>query len=395
MPLEGGVPRERGERLAEIDWLRVGAIFLVFLIHVAQIFSPIEDWHIASPETSWWLGHFTIFLGPWIMPLFMLLAGAAAWFARRRRDDREYLRVRVGRLLVPLVAGTLILVPPQVYLRRRFRGEFEGSFVEFFPRFFDGAFPEGNFSYGHLWFIAYLLTYMVVALPVFRALEREGGRRLLARMADWMERPGGVFLPAVLLVAGQLLLRDRFTQTTGALIGDWATHAWLFTVFILGYALLAEGRLMEVLERQWPLALVPGILLSGGMALWASAGDVYTRFPGDWTTPGYFIFWSAFGLLCWCWLAVVLGAARRVLRRETAFLRWANPRVYPFYIFHQTIIVVVAYYLVELPLGVHLRFFLIGLVSLVGILATMEIVRRLPGVRNLVGLQPHLPPPGR
>lgn len=114
-----------------------------------------------------------------------------------------------------------------------------------------------------------------------------------------MERPGGIFFPAVLVVGGQLLLRDRFTQTAGALIGDWATHAWLFTVFILGYALLVEGRLMRVLERQWPWAHIPGILLSGGMAVWVSSGDVYARLPGDGTTPGYFIFWTAFGLLSW------------------------------------------------------------------------------------------------
>jgi glucans biosynthesis protein C len=384
------VPLEDGARLAEIDWLRVGAIFLVFVVHVAQIFSPIEDWHIASPETSWVLGHLTVFLGPWIMPLFMLLAGAAAWFARRRRRDHHYLRVRAGRLLVPLLAGTFLLVPPQVYLRRLSRGEFEGSFPEFLPRFFDGVFPEGNFSYGHLWFIAYLFVYMVAALPIFQALDREGGRRGLAVLATWMERPGGIFLPAIPIVAGQLLLRGRFTQSTGALIGDWATHAWLFPVFLIGYVLLAEGRLMRALEKQWVVAFLPGLALSVGMGVWASAGDVYARLPGDATTAGYFVFWTAFGLLSWCWLAVVLGAARRFLTRETALLRWATPLVYPFYIFHQTVIVGVAYVMVGWPLGVHLRFLLIGAVSLAGTLAAIELTRRVPGLRNLVGLQPRL-----
>ena len=80
---------------------------------------------------------------------------------------------------------------------------------------------------------------------------------------------------------------------------------------------------------------------------------------------------------------MVLGAARRSLTRETAFLRWANPLVYPFYIFHQTVIVVAAYYLVDLPLGVHLRFLIIGGGgSLAGILAILEVTRRIPGVRG-------------
>jgi glucans biosynthesis protein C len=382
------VPLSPTERLPEIDWLRVGAIFLVFLIHVAQIFSPIESWHIDSPDDSWLLGHFTIFLGPWILPLFMLVAGAAAWFTRQKRSDAVYLRARAARLLVPLVAGTFLLVPPQLYFRRLYRGEFEGSFLEFYPRFFDGLFPQGNFSYGHLWFIAYLFVYMVAALPLFRALDRQGGRRFLARVASGMERPGGVFLPALLFSGGQLLLRGRYTQTTGALVGDWATHAWLFSAFLVGYALLAEPRILRVIEARWRQALVPGIVLWVAFALWASAGEVYTRFPGDWGTPGYLGFWLTFGLLSWSWLAVAVGAARRYLTRETAFLRWARPLVYPFYIFHQTVIVAVAYVLVAWPVGVHLRFLLIAGISLLVILLAMEVTRRIPGLRVLVGLDP-------
>jgi len=379
----------RGARLPEIDWLRVGAVFLVFLVHSAQIFSPIEDWHIDSPDSSPLLGQFTVFMGPWIMPLFMLLAGASAWFARRRRSDGEYLKVRVLRLLVPLVAGTLLLVAPQVYLRRVFRGEFEGSFLAFYPRFFDGFFPEGNLSWGHLWFIAYLFVYMLVGLVVFRALDRDGGRRLLDWTARHVSAPGGILLPAVPLVAGQLVLRIPYTQTTGALVGDWATHAWLFLAFVLGYMFMADGRLMAAVDRQWK-ALVPlAVGLSAGLAVWAVPGDVYQRLPGE-LSWWYVAFWTGFALCSWAWLMVILGAARIHLLEEGPVLRWAVPLVYPFYIFHQTVIVVAGFYLVGLPFGVHTRFLLIVLVSFGGTLLALEATRRIPVIRDLFGLQPRL-----
>lgn len=193
---------------------------------------------------------------------------------------------------------------------------------------------------------------MVAALPLVRALHREPGRRFLTRVADW------------------------------------AIHAWLFSAFLVGYSLLAEPRILVVLGARWRQALLPGVLLSGAFALWASAGDVYTRFPGEWGTAAYLGFWLALGLLSWCWPAVAVGVALRHLTRETPFLRWARPLFYPFYIFHQTVVVVVAYAMVTWPVGVHLRFLLIAAISLVAILLAMEVTRRVPGLRLLVGLDP-------
>jgi glucans biosynthesis protein C len=379
----------QGARLPEIDWLRVLAVFLVFLVHSAQIFSPIEDWHVNSPESSRLLGQFTIFLGPWIMPLFMLLAGASAWFARRGRSDVQYLKVRVLRLLVPLVAGSLLVVPPQIYYRRLYRGELDGSFLAFYPRFFHGFFPDGNLSWGHLWFIAYLFVYTLVGLVVFWALDRDGGRRFLEAAVRWISRPGGILLPGLIIALFQVVLRVPFTQTTGALVGDWATHGWLFPAFLFGYVFMADGRLMMAVDRQWKGVLSLALALSVGLAVWAWPGEVYQRFPGEvsWWHAG---FWTGFSLCSWGWLVVFLGAARIHLIQEGPVLRWAVPLVYPFYIFHQTVIVVVGFYLVGVPLGVYSRFLLITLVSLAGTLLALEAVRRVPLVRNLFGLQPRL-----
>ena len=51
------------------------------------------------------------------MPLFLVLAGAAVWHSLGRRGPRAFARERVARLLVPFVAGVLLLVPPTARLR--------------------------------------------------------------------------------------------------------------------------------------------------------------------------------------------------------------------------------------------------------------------------------------
>jgi len=375
-----------GERRADIDWLRVLAVLLVFLVHSAQVFSPIDDWHIQNREPSWALGQFTVFMAPWLMPLFMLLAGQSAWFTLRKGGVGRFLRARLFKLFLPLVVGTLVVVPPQVYLRRLSRGEFQGSYLAFYPRFFEGVFPEGNLSYGHLWFLAYLFTYAVVGLPVLWLLQTEAGKRRLrslSRVCDW---PGGILWFFVPLALGQILLRPHFPQTTGAVVGDWATHAWFFPVYLMGFAMMVEPRFEAAIARDWRSALFPALITSLGLFLFAWPGDVYQRIPAD-PTLWQVVFWSGFMLSTWAWLVFLSGAAREHLDVGSPFLRYWGERVYPFYVFHQTVIVVVAFFVVGWPLGIPWKFTLISGISLAGTLLVLEGVGKIPGVRGFFGLR--------
>ncbi len=373
------------ERRADIDWLRVLAVLLVFVVHAAQVFSPIDDWHIRNAETSQFLGQFTVFMAPWLMPLFMLLAGQSAWFTLRKGDTGRFLRARIFRLFVPLVAGTLLVVPPQVYLRRLSRGQFEGSYLEFYPRFFDGIFPEGNFSYGHLWFLAYLFAYSLVALPLFRWMQGERGRRLLGRFAALCDLPGGILLGFLPLAMGQILLRPHFPQSTGALVGDWSTHAWLLPVYLAGFAIMVEPRLEAAVARDWRTAFFPAVIASSAIAIFAWPGQVWERIPTD---PGVWqaAFWCGFMLASWSWLVFLAGSARAWLTRSTSFLRYWGDRIYPLYVFHQTVIVIVAYPVVTWPLGVPVKFALVLGLSFGATVLVLEAAARVEPLRRVFGL---------
>jgi glucans biosynthesis protein C len=372
-------------RAAELDFLRITAVLLVVIVHAAQIFSPFESWHVASPDTSIWLGLFTAFTASWLLPLLTLVAGASMWYAAQGRPLGAFTRSRVLRLLPPLVAGTLILVPPQVYLRRIYRGEFDGTFVQFYPRFFDGIFPDGNFSWGHLWFLAYLIVYIVAALPLLRFLSRPEGQAVLVRLGRWSRPRGALLLAALPLVASQLLLRAPFTQVTGALVDDWATHAWLFFAFIAGYVLYAEPALLRAVDRDWRLAILPGLLSATLAAGFVLPGDAYARLPSE---PGlwYVLFWSGLSFGSWAWTLVALGAVRQYLRRSSPRMtRWGRA-AYGIYVLHQTVVVAVAFHVVGLPLGVHTRFAIVALLSLAGTLALVALLRQVPEAGRWFGV---------
>lgn len=331
-------------RRADIDALRLAAVVLVLAVHTAQVYSPWQDWHIQNAERSRVLAHLMLFAGPWLMPLFMLLAGRSAYHALRHRSGRQWAADRLRRLFIPLAIGTFVLVPPQLWIRRLEDGSFHGSFASFYPHFFEGLYPTGNFSWGHLWFLAYLLLYSLLALPLLPAL----GRAARIASGRWL---AGL---AVAVAIGQVLLRAHFPQTN-AMIGDWSNHALLLPAFLVGYILAARPGLEAGLRNGWERAIP--VALAASLTVAALAGPDFDRGLLDDTSRAYVPFWIAFTIASGAWMLVLCGfAAAHVHRAVPAPLRDA---VYPFYLLHQTVLVLVAWRIVPASLPVVVEYGLV------------------------------------
>ena len=103
----------------DIDWLRVLATLLLFFIHPARIFYLWGPFYIKNDQLSAVASWISEFVNHWQMPLFFVLAGAASWFALRRRSGGQYVVERLKRLMIPFVFGFLVIVPPQLYFAAR------------------------------------------------------------------------------------------------------------------------------------------------------------------------------------------------------------------------------------------------------------------------------------
>ena len=75
-----------------------------------------------------------------------------------------------------------------------------------------------------------------------------------------------------------------------------------------------------------------------------------------------YLFLQAFN--AWFWVLAILGWGRRMLGFRNRFLDYASEGIYPFYLLHQTVIVVVAFYVIRAPDGVWAKFWFTSAVSM-------------------------------
>jgi glucans biosynthesis protein C len=139
---------DSSERRFELDWMRVVTVLVVFVYHCGMFFVS-WPWHLKNDQLSFPIEVFNYFTDLWQMPLIFIISGAAAWFSLRSRRSVNFINERIGRLLVPLAFGILVISPPQVYFERILKQQFDVSFFASYPHFFQGMYSytgTGNFN---------------------------------------------------------------------------------------------------------------------------------------------------------------------------------------------------------------------------------------------------------
>ncbi len=364
-------------RRYDLDWLRVLAFGLLIFYHTGMVFVG-WDFHLMSKPSTPALELPMEFLNQWRMPLLFVISGVGLTFALARRTAGQFMGERLQRLLLPLVFGMVVVVVPQVYYERLAQGAGYTSLLDFYPHYFEGTYPKGNFTWNHLWFIAYLLPFSLLSLPVALQLRRPRAQALLARLSTWLQRPGRVLLLALPLVVWQLVLRPYWPDQRN-LVSDWFNFTFYLTLFSYGYLLGPLTGFWLAAERQRYLLVVVG-LATFCFYYW---GDDYY-----YTLVGGAIKRAVQGLNCWCWVLVCIGFGRRYLNRNSPLLQLANEAVYPFYILHQTVLITLAYYVLQWPATTAAKFLLIALGTFGGTLLLYSIIWRFSVLRVLFGLKP-------
>jgi glucan biosynthesis protein C len=389
---------------------------LIFF-HTARIFDPL-DFYVKDRPPNLALTLFVLFAGLWGMPLLFVVSGLGAWYSLRSRTPTGFVRERVVRLLVPFLVGLLLVVPPQVYYRLRFEGQDPGSYWQLYRDFFQVHLgvrfpwfvrpddPPDLFEPAHLWFLYFLLVYSLLLLPVLVYL-RGSGRPLLERLAAFSGRPWAIFLLALPVAVIEVALGTEES-------GGWNRYA--FIPFLLyGFLVAADARLGEAIRRHTRAALlvgIPAMVVLLGLGFYIS--EVAGRDPAV-AYDGWSVLWRFVkGVGAWAWVITIMGAAMSMVgcRQQPPApapprqprladpadgtptlpiraIRYANQAVLPVYVLHQTVIVVIGFYVVQWDVGTLVKYLVISFTALAVTLLLYDLgVRRTAVTRLLFGMKP-------
>jgi surface polysaccharide O-acyltransferase-like enzyme len=365
------------QRYEFLDWLRVIAIFVLIFFHTGMLFVG-WGWHITNDQTIPGLQLPMDLAHRLRMPLLFVIAGAGMWFALQRRNGASFTRERTLRLLVPAIIGMFLIVPPQIYIERLAHGQWHGGYLDFYlQRVLQfQPYPAGNFSWHHLWFIIYLYVYVLLLLPLM----------LWWRNARPMLKPGAWILALALpLGINEAVLKPLFPETHN-LVHDWYifVHYLLFTLY--GFLLASSPASWEWLARfRRPALAIALVSTIGGLSL-INADLIRRDTPADAVFANFFT---------WIWLMVFLGFGRQYLSFGNRLLSWARDASYPIYILHQTVIIVIAYFVIRQPWAPWTKYWVVAGATLATCFVLYEfVIRRFTWLRFAFGMkeQKHRPP---
>jgi glucan biosynthesis protein C len=373
----GSLVKVTTNRQYYIDWLRVIATIGIFLFHNARVYN-YGDWHIKNAQTTLGATQFIEFMNIWMMPLFFVISGASVYYSLKSRSAGTFLKERFFRIMIPwLVTGIFLMAPPQVYLERLTHGQFDGSFLQFIPHYFDGMYAfGGNFAWMglHLWYLMLLSVFSVVLLPLFLPRARTGtspAQSIGAKVGKpWV-------LPLLWVpVAAVALLSMAIGLAWTEQMGSWDILSYAM-FFILGYVLFASPSLQEAVRKQGGWFLLAAVIFS--------AAHIVLKF---YVRPAFYEDIDIRLFASWGWIVGLLWLGGRLLNFKNRFLAHVNEMVLPFYILHQTVIVVVAYFVVQTGLAIPLKYGITAVASFAVILALYELlVSRIGVLRFLFGMR--------
>lgn len=374
------------QRRHDLDWLRLIAIIILLFFHTGMWFNH-WGWHVKNNELSYSFQYWMVWSHYFRMPLLLFISGAGTLMALGKRTPSQFRRERFRRLFIPLVFGMFIVVPPQIYYEhiKEYNGywDFYKTVFNFVP------YPKGSFSWHHLWFILYLFIYSLLALPLLTFLRSERSVKFREKAFSFLSTPAGLlFIPSVILLVTQILLRPFFPDETHDLIKDWAYFTFYFLFFVYGIVCYSNPNLWNSIgmNRKFLLAVLLVALIPFYGCYFHFRGLVELPVTED-TLETIFDVTAIF--VSWFTVITIIAYGQHYLNKPHKWLTIANEGLYPFYILHQTVIIAIGYYIVQLPWGIAAKYWTISFLTLFSCVAFyLAVIRPFNAMRFVFGMKP-------
>lgn len=377
------------QRRHDLELLRIVALCILIFYHTGMLYVSGWDFHFKSEYQSETLANWMLLVNPWRMSLLWLISGVALRHALHKYGSWVSLRQRCVRLLLPLLFGVLVVVPPQLYVEMAGKAQLPSSltYLEFYRAFWQWNHPlfteyaSGilpHMDVNHLWYLRELWKFSLLLIVLHFAWNKLSSifpaavSVIKTRMGIHVD---GARLSALLILALVVLdvahLDDR--NTTGLL--------FLLAGYFLASATAFWQHIFQA-RRQYLIgaALLYILLLCMYNLVWL----VPARKEQAWVDPTAAIIYR---LYAGCCIMAALGYARYFGERFQDFSQRWSEAVLPVYILHQSLIIVAAYVLKPYALGAVAEPMLVIVLTVTGSYLAYLVIARINVLRVCFGLK--------
>ncbi len=323
-----------------MDVLRIAAFAILILYHSALYFSP-GKWVVHANDTFEWLQYPLQAITPWrLMVLFAVSGFATAALLARIESPMKLLHERSKRILIPLAFGMIVLVPVQSWIKLSTQMNYTGDFATFLK---DQEFQFSEYAgyplphWEHLWFLGYLWMFtaiLLVALTLVPAL-----KSALLMLGEWMTNGAMLIVfPAIGIALGHVFITATHLTNSG-MFTDWAGDVHYVPAFIFGFILFNQPKLWATIKQHARISLIISIVAYAIVALTLVKNHEIKNMG----KIDYLLYLSCYSIIAWCMLPPILALADRAWNRDYAWRETLSRAIFPAYLVHQTIIVLIGW----------------------------------------------------
>jgi peptidoglycan/LPS O-acetylase OafA/YrhL len=345
-------PKVISNRRYELDWLRIFAILVLMFFHTGRIFDT-QPWHIKNNEISENSHYWMTFIRTWRMPLLFFISGVGSMFAFRKSASLQYIFERFKRLIIPLIFAIVIVLPPQVYYEHKSEfnnyWEFYKSVWNFLP------YHNGDLNLYHLWFLTYLFAYSLIGMPILIFLRSARSNFFKKKVLHFFYNPIAILIgPPISITITRLVLMPG--------------HAWsayfisYLSFFLFGIIFYSSSEYIARIGKNRKYLLFASLLMLIPFS-WSYGFQNTNHLYDILSIQSLHEIMSIF--VGWFWVITLVGYAQRYLNFSNNWLPALSEGIYPFYILHQTVIVIIGYYICQLQWSIAAKFWSINFLTLV------------------------------